>query len=169
MPQVWAQSVFSGRKHPLGCQAGALVLALAQCVGFGPAIAAEPAMTRVRAREVALHFALSGAGGDTVVDLWYTRDRGKTWLPYELGDQRTSPLRFIAPAEGLYGFVITAREPGRVFTRDDILSRLRGREADLYTRAVDILVSRLRRKLEPLVVIKTLRHAGYAFALGRTP
>ena len=62
-----------------------------------------------------------------------------------------------------------AREPGRVFTRDDILARLRGREADLYTRAVDILVSRLRRKLEPLSCIKTLRNAGYAFALGRTP
>jgi OmpR family response regulator RpaB len=61
-----------------------------------------------------------------------------------------------------------AREPGRVFTRDDILARLRGREADLYTRAVDILVSRLRRKLEPLSCIKTLRNAGYAFALGRT-
>ncbi|HEY0818006.1 MAG TPA: DNA-binding response regulator, partial [Rhizobacter sp.] len=39
-----------------------------------------------------------------------------------------------------------------------------GREADLYTRAGDILVSRLRRKLEPLPVIKTLRNAGYTFA-----
>jgi two-component system OmpR family response regulator len=60
--------------------------------------------------------------------------------------------------------VMLAREPGRVFTRDEILNRLRGREADLYTRAVDILVSRLRKKLEPLPVIKTLRNAGYTFA-----
>ncbi|MGY4831201.1 response regulator transcription factor [Sphaerotilaceae bacterium SBD11-9] len=57
-----------------------------------------------------------------------------------------------------------AREPGRVFSRDEILNRLRGREADLFTRAVDILISRLRRKLEPLPVIKTLRNAGYTFA-----
>jgi OmpR family response regulator RpaB len=57
-----------------------------------------------------------------------------------------------------------AREPGRVFDRDEILNRLRGHEADLHTRAVDILVSRLRRKLEPLDCIKTLRNAGYAFA-----
>ncbi len=56
-----------------------------------------------------------------------------------------------------------AREPGRVFNRDEILNKLRGSEADLHTRAVDILVSRLRRKLEPLTLIKTLRNAGYTF------
>lgn len=61
--------------------------------------------------------------------------------------------------------LMLAREPGRVFSRDDILNRLRGQEADLFTRAVDILVSRLRRKLEPLVALKTLRNAGYCFAL----
>ena len=63
--------------------------------------------------------------------------------------------------------LILAREPGRVFSRDDILNRLRGHEADLYTRAVDIVVSRLRKKLEPLDCIKTLRNAGYSLALGR--
>ncbi|MFZ8401471.1 winged helix-turn-helix domain-containing protein, partial [Staphylococcus aureus] len=57
--------------------------------------------------------------------------------------------------------LMLAREPGRVFSRDDILNRLRGQEAELFTRAVDILVSRLRRKLEPLVALKTLRNAGY--------
>ena len=60
--------------------------------------------------------------------------------------------------------VLLAHEPGRVFSRDEILNRLRGHEAEIYTRAVDILVSRLRRKLEPLPVIKTLRNAGYTFA-----
>ena len=59
---------------------------------------------------------------------------------------------------------LLAREPRRVFSRDEILNRLRGHEADMATRAVDILVSRLRRKLEPLDCIKTLRNAGYAFA-----
>lgn len=61
--------------------------------------------------------------------------------------------------------LMLAREPGKVFSRDDILNRLRGQEAELYTRAVDILVSRLRRKLEPLQALKTLRNAGYCFAL----
>ncbi|MCA0174997.1 MAG: response regulator transcription factor [Proteobacteria bacterium] len=63
--------------------------------------------------------------------------------------------------------LLLAREPGRVFSRDDILNRLRGQEAELYTRAVDIVVSRLRKKLEPLDCIKTLRNAGYALALHR--
>ena len=56
--------------------------------------------------------------------------------------------------------MLLAREPQRVFTRDEILNRLRGRDADLYTRAVDLLVSRLRRKLAPLDAIKALRNVG---------
>jgi OmpR family response regulator RpaB len=63
--------------------------------------------------------------------------------------------------------LVLAREPGKVFSRDDILNQLRGHEADLYTRAVDIVVSRLRKKLEPLDCIKTLRNAGYSLALRR--
>jgi OmpR family response regulator RpaB len=63
---------------------------------------------------------------------------------------------------------LLAAEPGKVYSRDDILNHLRGHEAELYTRAVDIVVSRLRRKLEPLDCIKTLRNAGYALALRRT-
>src|SRR5574343_1091101 len=62
---------------------------------------------------------------------------------------------------------LLARESGRVLSRDDILNQLRGHEAELYTRAVDIVVSRLRKKLEPLDCIKTLRNAGYSLALRR--
>jgi OmpR family response regulator RpaB len=62
---------------------------------------------------------------------------------------------------------LLAGEPGKVFSRDDILNQLRGHEAELYTRAVDIVVSRLRKKLEPLEAIKTLRNAGYSLALRR--
>lgn len=64
---------------------------------------------------------------------------------------------------------LLAREPGKVFSRDDILNQLRGHEVDLLTRAVDIVVSRLRKKLEPLDCIKTLRNAGYTLALNRVP
>jgi two-component system, OmpR family, response regulator len=60
---------------------------------------------------------------------------------------------------------LLAREAGKVLSRDDILNHLRGHEAELYTRAVDIVVSRLRKKLEPLDCIKTLRNAGYSLAL----
>ncbi len=61
--------------------------------------------------------------------------------------------------------VLLAAAPHKVFSRDDILEKLRGRSAeDIHSRAVDILVSRLRRKLEPLDCIHTLRNAGYTFA-----
>ncbi|MGE4337083.1 MAG: response regulator transcription factor [Pigmentiphaga sp.] len=63
--------------------------------------------------------------------------------------------------------VLLAREPGRVLGRDEILNQLRGRDADIYTRAVDIGISRLRKKLEPLECIKTLRNAGYSLTLHR--
>lgn len=64
---------------------------------------------------------------------------------------------------------LLAREPQKVLGRDEILNRLRGTDAELHSRVVDILVSRLRRKLEPLDAIKTLRNAGYALALPRQP
>lgn len=63
---------------------------------------------------------------------------------------------------------LLASHPGKVFSRDDILNQLRGHDAELYTRAVDIVVSRLRKKLEPLECIKTVRNAGYTLGLART-
>ena len=63
---------------------------------------------------------------------------------------------------------LLADQPGKVWSRDDILNRLRGHEAELYTRAVDIVISRLRKKLEPLDCIKTLRNAGYTLAVGKS-
>jgi two-component system, OmpR family, response regulator len=94
------------------------------------------------------------------------------WLRFEGLDIDTS-RREVRTPDGVADLTSTeyelltllAREPGRVFTRDEILNRLRGQEADLYTRAVDILVSRLRKKLEPVEAVKTLRNAGYCFAL----
>lgn len=62
---------------------------------------------------------------------------------------------------------LLASTPGKVYSRDDILNTLRGHEADLFSRSVDIVVSRLRKKLEPLDCIKTLRNAGYSLAVGR--
>jgi OmpR family response regulator RpaB len=89
----------------------------------------------------------------------------------EIDLERRSVMRLGEPVE-LTGtefelLALLAGEPQRVFSRDEILNRLRGQDAELFTRAVDILVSRLRKKLEPLDCIKTLRNAGYAFAAAR--
>ncbi len=80
--------------------------------------------------------------------------------------QRTGQLLELTGTE-FELLAMLAGEPQKVFSRDEILNRLRGHDAELYTRAVDILVSRLRKKLEPLDCIRTLRNAGYAFAGAR--
>lgn len=58
---------------------------------------------------------------------------------------------------------LLASEPGKNYSRDDILNHLRGIDADLYSRSVDILVSRLRSKLKPVDCIKTNWGSGYSF------
>ncbi|MDJ0806778.1 MAG: response regulator transcription factor [Gammaproteobacteria bacterium] len=57
---------------------------------------------------------------------------------------------------------LLARSPGKPFSRDEIISVLKGTEAELYTRSVDILVSRVRHKLQPLDYIKTVWGTGYS-------
>jgi two-component system OmpR family response regulator len=58
--------------------------------------------------------------------------------------------------------------PQRVLSRDQLLSLTQGREAELFERSIDLLVSRLRQRLrddarEPRY-IKTVRSEGYVFS-----
>ena len=58
------------------------------------------------------------------------------------------------------------QRPGRVLTRDALLDLARGLDVESYDRAVDIAVSRLRRKLaeaDPTPLIETVRGVGYRF------
>lgn len=59
--------------------------------------------------------------------------------------------------------LLLAESPGKDYTRDDILFHLKGTETELFSRSVDILVSRLRTKLKPATPIKTVYGSGYAF------
>ncbi|MGS2717283.1 response regulator transcription factor [Eionea flava] len=59
--------------------------------------------------------------------------------------------------------VLFASSPHVLLSRDDILHALKGVDTELFSRSVDILVSRLRQKLKPLQVIKTVRGRGYIF------
>lgn len=65
-----------------------------------------------------------------------------------------------------------ANNPGKTYTRDEILNELRGIDAQLFSRSVDILVSRLRQKLgdtsKQVRFIKTVWGTGYAF-IGQEP
>jgi DNA-binding response OmpR family regulator len=56
--------------------------------------------------------------------------------------------------------------PGRKFTRDDLLSHLRGHESEAFGRSIDNLVSRLRNKLQKYLnsdCIQTVWGTGYLF------
>ncbi|WP_085746181.1 response regulator [Pseudomonas sp. R45(2017)] len=58
--------------------------------------------------------------------------------------------------------------PQRVLSRDQLLNLTQGRDADLFDRSIDLLVSRLRQRLlddsrEP-TYIKTVRNEGYVFS-----
>ncbi len=58
--------------------------------------------------------------------------------------------------------------PRRVLTRDQLLALTQGREAEAFDRSIDILVSRLRKRLRddarPPQMIQTVRSGGYLFA-----
>lgn len=57
--------------------------------------------------------------------------------------------------------------PGRVLSRDQLLDLTRGREGDVLDRSIDVLVSRLRRKLSDggaPQLFKTVRNGGYQLA-----
>ena len=56
--------------------------------------------------------------------------------------------------------------PQRVLTRDQLLDFARGPDSDAYDRAVDVQISRLRRKLDDgggSDLIRTIRNEGYLF------
>ncbi|CAN5258089.1 response regulator [soil metagenome] len=59
-----------------------------------------------------------------------------------------------------------AERPGRILTRDQLLEAARGVEADVFDRAMDVQISRLRKKLDDgagLSLIQTVRGEGYMF------
>ena len=61
-----------------------------------------------------------------------------------------------------------AREPGRVFTRGQLLDAIRGVAFESYERAIDAHVKNLRRKIEPVPgrpqYVLTVHGVGYRFA-----
>jgi len=63
--------------------------------------------------------------------------------------------------------VLFMQFPNKTFTRDELMNRLRGIDAELFSRAVDTLVSRLRHKLKDTSktprFIKTVWGRGYTF------
>lgn len=84
--------------------------------------------------------------------------------------QLFSPDNAIVPLRaGEFDLLLAlAERPQRVLTRDQLLDLSRGRTANSYDRSVDVVISRLRRKIETdpkdPTLIKTVRSGGYVFS-----
>ena len=64
---------------------------------------------------------------------------------------------------------VLLQHPQRILNRDQLLQLTQGRDADVFDRSIDLLVSRLRQRLRDDVreprYIKTVRSEGYVFCM----
>ncbi|HVJ68779.1 MAG TPA: response regulator transcription factor [Caulifigura sp.] len=91
----------------------------------------------------------------------------------ELGDLRIDRIRHAAVLNGTdlqltpteFRLLWTlARQPGRTFTRNELLDCSRGEDANSMERTIDVHVRALRKKLEAIAdCIETVRGVGYRF------
>jgi len=89
---------------------------------------------------------------------------------YQLGDlqldigrkqlkRNDAEVSVTATEFGLLSLLVQNQD--RVLSRDEIMQALRGLDADIYSRAIDVLISRLRQKLQRPELIRTVRGQGY--------
>lgn len=77
-----------------------------------PATAVERKIERLASPVVQVHYRLKPGGPSlTGVDLYYTRDRGNSWVKAELKGPYESPLQFNAAHDGLYGLYLVFKSP----------------------------------------------------------
>lgn len=83
--------------------------------------------------------------------------------------QLVSPKELVIPLSNAEFRLLTVlvEHPNRVLSRDYLLDEARGRNMDMFDRSIDILISRVRQKLndDPKTpsIIKTIRGEGYLF------
>lgn len=119
----------------------------------------EELLARVRAllRRPNMH---SEAPGDIATFAGWRLDLSNR----RLRDPNGNPIALTAGEHAL--LEVFVKQPGRVLTRDELLDGARGIDAAPYDRAVDLAVSRLRRKLaqaDSTPLIETIRGVGYRF------
>jgi two-component system OmpR family response regulator len=103
-------------------------------------------------------------------------DRERSGHTYEFAGYRLDVLRrqLLSPGgdtilltEGEFSLLTTFLDnPGRILGREELIEHAKGADADIFDRAIDVQVSRLRRKLsrgEEAEIIRTIRGAGYMF------
>lgn len=91
-------------------RAAILLPVIAALNPFQTVDASEPMPVRAQSFDVA--YAVSESALPlTQVDLWFTCDEGLSWELYGKDEDRHSPMRFHAPAEGLFGFFLVLHNP----------------------------------------------------------
>jgi two-component system OmpR family response regulator len=102
----------------------------------------------------------------------HTEQREAVFLGWHLNyilRQLVSPQALIIPLSNAEFRLLTVlvEHPNRVLSRDFLLDEARGRNMDMFDRSIDILISRVRQKLndDPRMpsIIKTVRGEGYLF------
>ncbi len=90
------------------------------------------------------------------------------WNPPAAACSTPTAWKSRSPAANTTCCVALVERANRVLTRDMLLDLLRGRQAGPFDRAIDVAISRLRRKLEDdgrnAQLIKTVRGGGYVLA-----
>jgi DNA-binding response OmpR family regulator len=94
---------------------------------------------------------------------------GTKWLDLDartLRDEEENEHPLTASEFGL--LKAFAENPKRVLTRERLLDLAQARDSEAFDRAIDVRITRIRRKIEPDPahprVIKTVRGAGYVFS-----
>lgn len=91
------------------------------------------------------------------------------WVLHVSSRQLTTPRGMIVPLSNaefrlLWTFI---QRPRRVLTRDQLMDAARGQTSTAFDRSIDLLVSRLRQKLDEdprdPKILKTIRGEGYLF------
>jgi DNA-binding response OmpR family regulator len=76
-----------------------------------------------------------------------------------------APVELSSAEFELLGVLVS--QPGHVFSRDELLNRLKGIDWEAYNRSVDVIVSRLRKRLgdnpKKPTYLKTIWGTGYVF------
>jgi two-component system, OmpR family, response regulator len=97
------------------------------------------------------------------------------WVLDTTGRHLLDPAGTLVPLTGgEYRLLRTLLDhPQRILSRDQLLNLTQGRDADPFDRSIDLLVSRLRRRLrddaKEARLVKTVRNEGYVFCAAVEP
>ena len=88
--------------------------------------------------------------------------------PWQLATDETAAVIALAAAGFLAGLISGALGYRRVLSREQLLELTHSESIEVFDRTIDVLIMRLRRKIESNphqpALIKTLRGLGYVFA-----